>query len=78
MLYDRSSRITMSRAPPAAAATVAFFRNGRANAATMRAMAASRNMSSAQLWIRRRRIDEYGIRRTNISEGNWTTFFRSR
>ena len=53
-------------------------RNGRANAATMSAMAAARSSSSTQWRIRRRRTDWYGIRRTNISDGNSMTRFRSR
>ena len=49
-----------------------------ANAATISASAASRSSSSGQFRIRRRCTDWYGMRWRNISDGNWTTFFRSR
>ena len=42
------------------------------------AIAAARIISSAQWRMRRRRTDWYGMRRTNISDGNSTTRFRSR
>ena len=71
--------MTISRAPPpAAAATAPWRRNGRANAATISAIAAARISSSAQWRMRRRRTDWYGMRRTNISDGNSMTRFRSR
>src|SRR4051794_20662481 len=49
MLAELSRRTTISRAPPiAAAATAPWRRNGRANAATISAIAAARRSSSAQ------------------------------
>src|SRR5262249_52929793 len=51
---------------------------GRAKASTMSAIAAARINSRNQWRMRRRRTDWYGIRRTNISEGNVTTRFFSR
>ena len=68
----------MSRAPPGAAARSEPRRNGRANAATISAIAPSRSASSNQSRMRRRCTDSYGILRRNISDGNSTTDFRSR
>jgi len=58
--------------------TVPWRVNGRAKAATISAIAAARISSSAQWRMRRRRTDWYGMRRTNISDGNSTTCFFSR
>jgi hypothetical protein len=57
MLYERSSRMTSSRAPVAPAAISVRRMNGRANASTISASAASRIISSIQWRIRRRRTD---------------------
>src|SRR5580700_8750964 len=72
--------MTISRLPPAAAASAVApcRKNGRANAATINARAAARMSSRNQWRMRLRRTDWYGIRRTNINDGNATTCFRSR
>jgi hypothetical protein len=58
MLAERSRRMTTSRAPPpTAAATAPWRKNGRANAATMSAIAAARISSRNQWRMRRRRTD---------------------
>ena len=77
MLYERSSKTTMSRAPPGAAASSEPRRNGRANAATIIASAARRSISNSQSRMRRRCTDSYGIFLRNISDGNSTTDLRS-
>src|SRR6476659_7262622 len=79
MLADWSSRMTISFAPAVATAADALWRrNGRANAATISTTAAVRSTSSAQWRMRRRRTDWYGMRRTNMSDGNSMTRLRSR
>src|SRR5229473_2115065 len=72
--------MTISRLPPAAAASAVApcLKNGRANAAMINARAAARISSRYQCRMRLRRTDWYGMRRTNISDGNATTCFRSR
>src|SRR5580704_18573594 len=72
--------MTISRLPPSAAASAVApcRKNGRANAATINARAAARMSSRNQWRMRLRRTDWYGIRRTNINDGNATTCFRSR
>src|SRR5687768_119702 len=77
MLYERSSTTTMSRAPPGAAASSEPRRNGRANAATIIASAATRSINSSQSRMRRFCTDSYGIFLRNISDGNSTTDLRS-
>ena len=78
MLYDRSSRTTTSRAPSVTAASAGERMNGRVKASTSRASAAQRSSSRNQWRIRCRRNEWNGMRRTNISEGNSMTSFRSR
>ena len=78
MLYERSSRMTTSRALPAAATGVAPGTSGRAKASAMSVKASARSSSSGQLRIARRRVDLYGIFLRNINDGNATVRRRSR